>query len=313
MTPLTTWRRLCRLPGFVVGAAVLALVFVCALMPGWVVAPAPGSHDPASCSVRAPDGTYQDRLGPSSAHWFGTDAQGCEVFARVIHGARSSLAIGLGASVVMGVVGTGLGLAAAYRGGWVDAVVRRAADITLSLPFVVGAIMLLSVLAGEHRSAVEVALVLATLGWPATARVARTAARQVMVQPYVEAARAAGGGALAIVRRHVLPNTLPSVVPFGALSAGAFIGAEATLSYLGVGLQVPAVSWGLMIEQAQRGYETSPHLLVFPSLFLTATVMAFVLVGDAIRDALDPHLLDEPGRRPPRPAGQATRRITARP
>jgi ABC-type dipeptide/oligopeptide/nickel transport system permease subunit len=297
MTPLTTWRRLRRLPGFVVGAVLLALVLVCALVPGWVVALAPGSHDPGACSVRAADGTYQDRLGPSSAHWFGTDAQGCEVFARVIHGARSSLTIGLGASLAMGVVGTGLGLAAAYRGGWPDAVVRRAADVTLSVPFVVGAIMLLSVAAGERRSAVEVAAVLATLGWPATARVARTAARQVMVQPYIEAARAAGAGAFGVVWRHVLPNALPSVVSFGALSAGAFIGAEATLSYLGVGLQVPAVSWGLMIEQAQRGYETSPHLLVFPSLFLTATVMAFVLVGDAIRDALDPHLAGGPRSR----------------
>jgi oligopeptide transport system permease protein len=282
------WTRLVRRPRFVVGAVLLALIGLCAVSPGAVVAMAPGSHDPRGCSVRAADGSYRDRLPPSRAHWFGTDAQGCEVFTRVVFGARASVSIGVGAAVAMTIVGLGLGLAAGYRGGWVDAVVRRTGDVTLSVPFVVGAILILSVLAGTQRQPWQIALTLAALTWPGTARVARTAARTVMVQPYIEATRAAGGRARHIVLRHVLPNAIGPVLAYNALAAGALTAAEGTLTYLGVGLQIPTVSWGLMIEQAQGSYERSPHLVVFPALFLVATVAAFILLGDAIGETLQP-------------------------
>jgi oligopeptide transport system permease protein len=159
-----------------------------------VVSLSPATHDPTECSLRATDGSYQDRLAPSAEHWFGTDEQGCDEFARVIYGARSSLMIGLAAASLMTLVGTALGVAAGCGGGFLDAVVRRVGDVTLGIPLVVGAILLLSVLAGDRREPLEIAFALAALGWPGAARSARTATRSIMVQPYIEAARALGAG-----------------------------------------------------------------------------------------------------------------------
>ncbi|MCB1001917.1 MAG: ABC transporter permease [Acidimicrobiales bacterium] len=282
--------RLVRSIRFRLGAVLLVLLAVLMIVPGAVVALSPYEGPASRCSVRADDGSYQDLLSPSSDHWFGTDAQGCDVFAQVVLGARPSMSIGLVGGLLIAVVGTALGLLAATRGGWVDAFVRRVGDVTLGIPLVVGAILLLSVLAGDQRSWWEIAAVLAVLGWPATARIARTSARAVLTKEYVEAGRAAGATTSHLVRRHVLPNALPPVLAFSTLAAGVLIGAEATLTYLGIGLQIPTVSWGLMIEEGQRSYGRTPHLLIFPTVFLTLAVAAFVLLGDALRDALDAHV-----------------------
>lgn len=283
------WSRLRRLLGFRIAAVLLGVVGIAGVAPRFVVSFSPASHDPRQCSLRAADGTYQDRLSPSSDHWFGTDAQGCDEFARVIHGARSSMAIGISAALIMTVVGTALGVVAGYRGGAVDSVVRRAGDVTLGVPIVVGAILLLSVLAGEQRGPFEIALTLASLGWPGAARIARSATRSIVVLPYIESARALGAGNTRIVVRHVLPNALPTVIAYATPAVGALIAAEATLSYLGIGLQIPSVSWGLMIDAAQPLFDRSPHLLLFPAGFLVAVVAGFVLLGDALADAVDPH------------------------
>lgn len=284
------WRRLLRLARFRLAAALLALLLVCVAVPDAVVRLSPFEGSARTCSLRADDGSFQDRLPPSGAHWFGTDAQGCDVFAQVIHGARTSLAIGIGGGLLLATLGTALGLLAAIRGGWIDALVRRVGDVTLGLPFVVGAILLLSVLAGDQRSPWEIVLVLGALGWPGTARIARGSARQVLSMPYIEAARAAGARSGHLVVRHVMPNALPPVVAYSTLAAGALIGAEATLTYLGIGLQIPTISWGLMIENGQKSYGATPHLLVFPAVFLTVAVASFVLLGDALRDSLDVHV-----------------------
>lgn len=286
-----TWiRRLARMARFRLAVVLVVAVTVFAVIPSAVVSLSPADVGPTECSVRAADGSYQDRLPPSANHWFGTDAQGCEVFAQAVWGSRTSLFIGVGSGVLIAVLGTLLGVVAAIRGGWVDALVRRTCDVTLGIPLVVGAILLLSVLAGEQRSPTEIMVVLALLGWPGTARIARGAARLVLVQPYIEAARAAGAGDVHVTVRHVLPNVLPSVAAYSSLGIGLLIAAESTLTYLGIGLQVPSVSWGLMIEGAQRSYATSPHLIVFPSMMLVVTVAAFVLLGDAVRDAVDAHV-----------------------
>ncbi len=286
-----TWlRRLLRMARFRVAAGLVLVVTVLAVVPAAVVSLSPADVAPTDCSVRAADGTYQDRLPPSSTHWFGTDAQGCEVFAQVVWGTRTSLYIGVGSGVLIAVLGTMLGLIAAISGGRVDALIRRTCDVTLGIPLVVGAILLLSLLAGEQRSPTEIMLVLTLLGWPGAARIARGAARLVLVQSYIEAARAAGAGNVHVTMRHVLPNVLSSVVAYSSLTVGLLIAAESTLTYLGIGLQVPSVSWGLMIEGAQRSYATSPHLIVFPSVMLVITVTAFVLLGDATRDAVDAHI-----------------------
>ena len=286
-----TWiRRLLRLATFRVAVGLLFVVTVLAAAPGAVVSLSPTDVAPTDCSVRAADGTYQDRLPPSSSHWFGTDAQGCEVFAQVVWGSRTSLYIGVGSGALIAMFGTMLGVTAAISGGWIDALIRRTCDVTLGIPLVVGAILLLSVVAGEQRSPTEIMIVLALLGWPGTARIARGAAQLVLVQSYIEAARAAGAGDVYVTVRHVLPSVLPSVAAYSSLSVGLLIAAESTLAFLGIGLQVPSVSWGLMIETAQRSYATSPHLIVFPSIMIVITVAAFVLLGDATRDAVDPHI-----------------------
>lgn len=286
-----TWlRQLSHMAKFRVAAGLLLVLTVLVAVPASVVSLSPADVGPTDCSVRAADGTFQDRLPPSSTHWFGTDAQGCEVFAQVVWGSRTSLYIGLGSGVMIAVFGTMLGVTAAIRGGWIDALIRRTCDVTLGIPLVVGAILLLSVLAGEQRSPTEIMVVLALLGWPGNARIARGAARLVLVQPYIEAARAAGAGNVHVTVRHVLPNVVPAVAAYSSLTVGLLIAAESTLTYLGIGLQVPSVSWGLMIERAQRSYATSPHLIVFPSIMLVITVAAFVLLGDATRDAVDAHI-----------------------
>jgi ABC-type dipeptide/oligopeptide/nickel transport system permease subunit len=252
-----------------------------------VVSLSPFDGGPRTCSVRADDGTFQDLQAPSSSHWFGTDAQGCDVFTRVVYGARMSLVVGAGGGLLAALLGTALGVLAAVRGGWADAAVRRTADVLMGIPFVVGAILLLSVVARDDRGARQLVATLAVLSWPATARMARTSARGVLALSYVEAARACGCSTLQVVRRHVLPNSLPPVIAFTSLGVGSLIAAEATLTYLGIGLSYPSVSWGLMIDEGQRSGGQHPHLIVFPSLFLTLTVLAFVLLGNALRDSLD--------------------------
>ena len=164
--------RLVRLARFRLAAVLMALVTLFVVAPAAVIAVS-GGVDSRTCSIRADDGSYQDRLPPSAEHWFGTDAQGCDIFTQVVHGARPSLLIGVGSGLVMAVVGTLFGVLAAARGGWVDGLVRRIGDVTLGIPFVVGAILLLSVLAGDQRSPIELVVALSLLGWPGTARIAR--------------------------------------------------------------------------------------------------------------------------------------------
>ncbi len=286
-----TWvGRLARHAGFRIACVLLGVVGVFAIAPGVVASLSPASSDPLECSLRASDGSYQDRMAPSGDHWFGTDSQGCDEFARVVHGARTSLQIGLGAALLTTVIGTVLGLIAGWRGGWIDAIVRRFADVTLGIPLVVGSILLLSVLVDGRRTPTQIIVTLAAQLWPGPARIARSVTRTIVQLPYVEAARALGASNYRIVTRHVLPNALPAVIAFATPLVGLLIGAESTLSYLGIGLQVPSVSWGVMIDDAQSVYANSPFLLLFPGLFLVAAIAGFILLGDALNDSLDVHL-----------------------
>lgn len=279
--------RLITRPTVLVAAGLLTIVAICALAPQLIASLSPATSDPLDCALRAPDGSFQDRLPPSRTHWFGTDIQGCDQFARVVYGARSSLILGLGTGLLSATIGTALGVLAGWRGGVVDSLVRRAADVTLGVPFVLGAILLLSMVAGERRRIGELIVTLALLVWPSTARIARTATRSVRHLEFIEASRAQGASPARLVMTHVVPNVLPTVIAFATPIVGLSIGIEATLSYLGIGLQSPAVSWGLMIDDAQGAYERSPHLLWIPALFVVATVSGFLMLGDALSDALD--------------------------
>ena len=167
--------------------------------------------------------------------------------------------------------------------------IARITDIWFAIPTILGGIVILRSLFSE-RGLLQVSLVLIVLGWPTMLRLVRSAVLSVKEQDYVDSARALGVRDLRIIRRHILPNSLAPVIVYATITVGVIISAEAALSFLGVGLQLPAISWGLMIAVAQNRILTAPHLLLFPGLFLSVTVFSFILMGDALRDALDPRL-----------------------
>jgi ABC-type dipeptide/oligopeptide/nickel transport system permease subunit len=271
------WRQLRRNPLFLLPTAYLLLMVALAVAPGLFTSTDPMHTDLARSLER-----------PSAEHWFGFDLQGRDYYARVIYGARASIVIGITVVTVAGLVAIVFGTLAGYYGGIVDSVIARIADVWFGIPTVIGGIVFLNVL--DNRGILQVGLVLSVLGWPTMLRIMRSSVLSAKQNDYVLAARALGARDLRIMRRHVVPNALAPVVVYATLFVGIVISAEATLSFLGVGLQLPAVSWGLMISGAQTRILQAPHLLLFPGLFLSLTVLSFSLVGDALRDALDPKL-----------------------
>lgn len=227
------------------------------------------------------------RLQPSSvAHPLGTDDFGRDILARVIYGARVSLTTGVLAvliSAVIGVVGGGL---AGYYGRWIDLLVMRACDVFLAVPYVLFALLILAMLPPGARGPGPVILAVGLLGWPTFARLFRGSVLAVSRNQYVEAARAVGASDLRILVRHIAPNAIAPVVAVATMSVGGAILAEAALSFLGLGVQPPAISWGQMIESGRSQMATSPGLVVWPGLAITATVLAFTVLGDNVRESL---------------------------
>jgi ABC-type dipeptide/oligopeptide/nickel transport system permease subunit len=271
------WAALKRNPLFWIGL-VLGLGFVVvAVFPGLVAR----GVDPRDCNLASSNDA------PSAEHWFGFDQQGCDYLANVVYGARNSLIIGLLAVVVVLVMGVLVGALSGFFSGMVDSLLSRITDVFYAVPFILGAIVVLrSGILG--RGVVAVAVALAAFGWMTAMRLVRSQVIAVKSSDYVAAARAMGASNGRILVRHILPNAVAPVLVYTTITIGVLIAAEATLTFLGVGLQRPAISWGLQIENGQSLLRTAPHLVFFPSLILTLTVMAFVMMGDALRDALDP-------------------------
>jgi ABC-type dipeptide/oligopeptide/nickel transport system permease subunit len=244
--------------------------------------------DPRSCNLS------NSAQAPSSAHWMGYDQQGCDYLANVVYGARNSLAIGLFSVIGVLVLGILIGAVAGYYGGAMDSLLARITDIFFAIPLILGAIILLKVGPStglpilSDRGVGAVAIALALFGWMTAMRLVRSQVIAVKSQDYVAAARAMGASNLRILTRHILPNAVAPVLVYSTITVGVLIAAEATLTYLGVGLQRPAISWGLQISTGQSLLRTAPHLVLFPSIILSLTVMAFIMLGDALRDALDP-------------------------
>ncbi len=283
------WRQLRSKPIFWVSISIITVFTVMAIAPQIFVAPSPATHDPFDCSLRDAEGEFQDRLPPSSEHWFGTDVQGCDYYVRVIYGARVSMVVGVAVTAIGALIGLVLGGIAGFWGGWTDNVISRITDVFFAFPFIVGAILLLSVIQGEGgRTLGDVVLVIGLFSWPTISRIFRGSVIQARGQEYVEAARALGASNRRILVRHVLPNAIAPAIVYATITLGVIISVEATLSFLGVGLQLPAISWGLMINTAQTRIAQSPHLLFFPGAALFLIIFAFILLGDAVRDALDP-------------------------
>jgi oligopeptide transport system permease protein len=269
-----TWRSLRRRPKFVVAAALILFFLVVAMFPALFTSADPGYADP-----------YQSLLAPSAAHWFGTDLQGHDIYARTVYGARASITVGVGATLVVFVVGGALGALAGFYGCWIDAVVSRVADVFFGIPLLLAAIVLMQVM--HHRTVWTVVAILALFGWPQLARIARGAVLAVRDNDYVVAAEALGLSRFGILIRHVVPNALGPVIAVAAISLGLFIVTEATLSYLGVGLPPSVVSWGGDINVAQTRLRAGSPILFYPAGALALAVLAFLMMGDVLRDARD--------------------------
>lgn len=253
------------------------------------------THDPTAIDFSAA------LQAPSAEHWFGTDQQGHDVFARTIYGARASILVGLLATMGTLVLGSALGLIAGYLGGIADTLISRLGDIFFAIPLLLAGIVFISSIREEESVlgiptqgyfglVLQVVLVLVIFGWPSVMRLMRSAVIQVKPNDYVQAARALGASPGRIIRQHVLPNAMAPAIVVSTINLGAYISVEATLSFLGIGLQHPAISWGVMINESlvllRSG--SAMHTLYFPALFLSLAVLAFIMLGDAVRDAFDP-------------------------
>lgn len=226
----------------------------------------------------------QSLLPPSLDHPFGTDKLGRDIAARVIYGARVSLAVGVLATSISILIGLLLGAWAAFYGGLLDSFIMRVADVFFAFPYILFAIALIAVL-GKGLQNVFIAI--GILGWPSIARVFRSSIFSTKENEYVDAARALGASDIRIMTRHILPNSIAPIIVYGTMSVGGAILTEAALSFLGMGVQAPQPSWGLMLADARAYLFTAPWLMVYPGLAILTTVLGFVLLGDGLRDALD--------------------------
>lgn len=221
---------------------------------------------------------------PSLAHPMGTDDFGRDTFARIIYGARISLTVGIVATFISVILGLFFGAISGYYGGMIDGFVMRLTDVFLAFPYILFAILLISIM-GMGFMAVLVAI--GILGWTTIARVFRSSILSVKQNDYIEAARAMGASDARIMIKHILPNSLAPIIVYATMSLGGVILTEAALSFLGVGVQPPTPSWGRMLNEAQNYIVTQPALFIWPGLAIISTVLAFVLLGDGLRDALD--------------------------
>ena len=268
------FRALLSRPTAVFGGVVLIGVIGLALFAPWIA-----PYDPLATSWSLV------RKAPSAAHWFGTDEVGRDLLSRIIWGARASLSAGVIAVAIAVGVGVPTGMVAGYVGGWTDALISRLTDAMLAIPFLILAIALAAFLGPSLGNAMIAIGVTAT---PIFVRLARGQVLAARAEDYVEAARAVGNPPIRILLRHILPNILPPVMVQATLAVAAAIIAEASLSFLGLGQQPPAPSWGSMLNTAQRFLTQAPWMAVFPGIAIFLTVLAFNLFGDGLRDALDP-------------------------
>lgn len=270
------WRALRRNPLFIISSILIVFIIFVALFPGVFT-----KNDPNYC-------TLDNSLEPARpGHPFGFDLQGCDVYSRVIYGTRTSLSVGILSTLIVVAVGTLIGAIAGFCGGWIDAVLSRIVDIFMAIPMLLGAIVVLQMFR-TITSIWKVVLVLALFGWVSTARIARGAVLSSKNLEFNTASTALGSTPMRNLFRHILPNSLAPIIVIATTSLGSYIVSEATLSFLGIGLPSTTVSWGGDISKAQSILRTDPMVLFYPSVALAITVLAFIMMGDAVKDALDP-------------------------
>jgi oligopeptide transport system permease protein len=268
------WRRLLRNRAAVVSAILLASIAVACFSAPWI-APYPiDDIDWENIST-----------GPGAAHWFGTDENGRDLFTRILYGGQVSLMVGIVATLVSLAIGVIWGAVAGFFGGRVDALMMRTVDILYSLPYMFFVILLV-VFFGRNILLIFVAL--GAVQWLDMARIVRGQTLSLKRKEFIEAAHASGVSAFNIVRRHIIPNTLGPVVVYITLTVPSVILTESFISFLGLGVQEPQTSWGVLIAEGARVMETAPWSLIYPAIFLGVTLFCFNFIGDGLRDALDP-------------------------
>lgn len=270
------WRDLRRRPLFWFSVVLAALFIVIAVWPSLFT-----NVDPRKCDLMF------SNEGPAEGHPLGFTFQGCDIYARLIWGAQTSLAVGLIATAISAVLGLIMGALAGFYGGWLDALLSRVGDIFFAIPYILAAVVVMTVFS-DSRSVWTLALAIGGFAWASTARVVRAEILRVRQADFVMASRSLGQSRFATLVKHVVPNAIAPLLVVSTLGLAAAIVAEATLSFLGVGLGSNVMSWGNDISQAQAALRVAPMALIYPSIALTLAVLAFVTLGELIRDALDP-------------------------
>lgn len=270
------WGYVRRRPLFWVSAFLILLALAMAAFPGLFT-----RQDPGYCVLE------HSLESMSWKHPFGFDRQGCDIFARTIYGARASVLVGVLTTVMVVLIGGLIGALAGFFGGFLDTILSRLTDIFFAVPLVLAAIVIMQ-LFKNHRTIFTVVMVLALFGWTSIARITRGAVMSAKNEDYVTASMALGASRRRLLLSHILPNAAAPIIVYATVALGTFIVAEATLSFLGIGLPSTVVSWGGDIAVAQDTLRTKPAVLFFPAAALGLTVLSFIMMGDVARDALDP-------------------------
>ena len=272
----TAWRRFCRNRLALVGLALVVVLAVSAALAPWLA-----PYDPARQSL------IEKRAKPGAKYWLGADEFGRDIFSRVIYGSRIALLVGVLSVLIAMSGGLVLGTISGFAGGWLDAVMMRGIEILLAFPYL---LLALAIVAAMGTGALNTTIAVGVWGIPTVTRMVRGSVLSLRETEYVGAARALGAAPPALLRRHILPNVVPGLVVYATLFMANAILLEAALSFLGLGVQPPTASWGLMVSTGRDVLLVAPHVATVPGVAIMIAVLAFNLVGDGLRDALDPRM-----------------------
>ena len=271
------WKRLRVRPLFWFAAVIIFVAITISLFPSLFT-----SQDPRYCelarSLKAPE---------LWSHPFGFDKQGCDIYSRVIYGARASVSVGVLTTIAVVIIGGTIGAIAGYIGGWIDSLLSRITDVFFAIPLLLAAIVFMQMFK-ESRSIAMVVVVLSTFAWTSIARITRGSVMSAKNEEFVTAARATGASRGRILMSHIIPNSMAPIIVYATVALGTFIVSEASLSFMGIGLPTTVGSWGADISTAKDQLSDAPMVLFYPATALALTVLSFIMMGDAVREALDP-------------------------